>query len=213
MPCARTRACSLHLHCGLNPTLQIKGLRLREREGPTRDGGGEQPQPRLSGSSPSPTFLFIRLCTALQEQGGLVRARPEGPGIQVWGWGSCPGRKGRPEWESLGRGPQCVCPETQGEPGAWRGTWAEVAGMGIQRQENPDGCMCVGEVGGAPGSGPCHAVCPFHGSSLTRRHLVAPSGSGSTTWFLLEFLWFPWPQGQRKKGGRGRPPPGLKSRR
>lgn len=77
MPCARTRACSLHLHCGLNPTLQIKGLRLREREGPTRDGGGEQPQPRLSGSSPSPTFLCIRLCTALQEQGGLVRAMPE----------------------------------------------------------------------------------------------------------------------------------------
>lgn len=115
---------------------------------------------RLTSLTNVPIYPPLR-CTpgAGSPCGGQAR---EGPGIQVWGRGSWSGGKGHPEVGVLGEGTPVCVPRDSGRAWGWRGTWAEVAGMGIQRLENPDGCMCVGEVGGAPGSGPCHAVCPFH---------------------------------------------------
>lgn len=95
----------------VNPTSQIKELRFRERM--SHRGGGGEPQPKLSGSSPSPSFLFFHHCTAPQGQGspcGAVR-------LGQWpGPGGLRGRGGQ-EWKSW-KGPQGVCPETQGEHGA-----------------------------------------------------------------------------------------------
>lgn len=126
-----------------------------------------QPQPRLRLFS-SPSFLCMHHCTAPQKQSRLVGAVPEkGQALRLWNQGSYPGARPGQEW-AWWRGPQGVCPEPQGQPGAWRGACASVAGIGTQRYEDPRGFSRLGGVGVAPSSvvlparlGPCCAWVPF----------------------------------------------------